>query len=146
MSFDRTAIFLHDAGKGVLRLFILESSLPPSYFTVGVEMPQEESHVGWAFREQRYRVCRDLETERRYPMEERAFQDGVRSYVIVPLIVRERFGRLSDRSAVSVRGRFSSLMRSGVRVRHVPRLRSGRPEHSRRALHTAIDIMAWRGN
>jgi len=88
--FDRTAIFLHDPDKDVLRLFILESSLPTSYFTVGMEMPQEESHVGWAFQQQRYRVCRDLSTERRYPMEERAFQDGVRSYVIVPLVARGR--------------------------------------------------------
>jgi len=83
MPFDRTAIFLHDPDKDVLRLFILESSLPTSYFTVGMEMPQEESHVGWAFQQQRYRVCRDLSSERRYPMEERAFQDGVRSYVMV---------------------------------------------------------------
>src|SRR5262252_2763358 len=90
MPFDRTAIFLHDGSKEVLRLFILESSLPTSYFTVGMEMPEEESHVGLVFREQRYRVCRDLGTERRYPMEERAFQDGVRSYVIVPLIVKGR--------------------------------------------------------
>jgi formate hydrogenlyase transcriptional activator len=90
MPFDRTAIFLHDASTDVLRLFILESSLPTSYFTVGMEMPQEESHVGWAFQQQRSRVCRDLGSERRYPMEERAFQDGVRSYVIVPLVARGR--------------------------------------------------------
>ena len=90
MPFDRTAIFLHDADKDVLRLFILESSLPTTYFAVGMEMPEEESHVGWAFQQQRYLVCRDLSSERRYPMEERAFQDGVRSYVIVPLVARGR--------------------------------------------------------
>src|SRR5437667_139805 len=90
MPFDRTAIFLHDPDKDVLRLFILESSLPTSYFAVGMEMPQEESHVGWAFQQQRYLVCRDLGSERRYPMEERAFQDGVRSYVMVPLVARGR--------------------------------------------------------
>jgi formate hydrogenlyase transcriptional activator len=90
MSFDRTAIFLHDAEKAVLRLFILESSLPTSYFAVGMEMPEGESHVGRVFREQRYRVCRDLDTERQYPMEERAFRDGIRSYVIVPIIARGR--------------------------------------------------------
>jgi formate hydrogenlyase transcriptional activator len=90
MAFDRTAIFLHDAEKQALCLFILESSLPTSYFAVGMEMPEDESHVGWVFREQRYRLCRDLSAERRYPMEERAFQDGIRSYVIVPLIVKGR--------------------------------------------------------
>src|SRR5262245_58908613 len=68
MPFDRTAIFLHDANKGVLRLFILESSLPTSYFTVGMEMPEEESHVGLVFREQRYRVCGGVGSGRRCPM------------------------------------------------------------------------------
>src|SRR5437899_2045595 len=73
VSFERTAIFLPDADGSVLRLFILESSLPTSYFTVGMEMPPAESHVGLAFQQQRYLLCRDLGSERRYPMEERAF-------------------------------------------------------------------------
>src|SRR2546426_10571911 len=90
MPFDRTAIFLHDRDKDVLRLFILESSLPTSYFTVGMEMPPGESHVGWTFQHQQYRLCRDLSHERRYGMEERAFQDGVRSYVLVPLVAQGR--------------------------------------------------------
>ncbi|HSB80831.1 MAG TPA: sigma 54-interacting transcriptional regulator [Candidatus Methylomirabilis sp.] len=97
---DRTAIFLHDAEKDVLRLFMLESSLPSSYFFVGLEMPAGDSHVGWVFRHQRCRLRRDLETEREYPMEERAFADGVRSYVIVPLAVRGRtIGTLALASA-----------------------------------------------
>ena len=101
IAFDRTAIFLHDGDKDVLRLFILESSLPTSYFSVGMGMPQDESHVGRVFQEQRYRVCRDLGAERQYPMEERAFQDGVRSYVIVPLVARGRsIGVLATASTV----------------------------------------------
>ncbi len=83
---DRSAIFLHDPERDVLRLFMLESSLPSSYFHVGLEMPSAESHVGWVFQQQRPLLRRDLETERQYPMEERAYADGVRSYMIVPLI------------------------------------------------------------
>jgi formate hydrogenlyase transcriptional activator len=90
VAFDRTAIFLPDRDKDVLRLFILESSLPTSYFTVGMEMLPGESHVGWTFQHQQYRLCRDLSQERRYGMEERAFQDGVRSYVLVPLVAQGR--------------------------------------------------------
>jgi formate hydrogenlyase transcriptional activator len=86
--FDRTAIFLHDPDKDVLRLFVLESSLPSSYFTVGLEMAPGESHVGWVFRHQRPLLRRDLERERQYPMEDHALADGVRSYVIVPLMAR----------------------------------------------------------
>jgi formate hydrogenlyase transcriptional activator len=88
--FERTAIFLPDRDRDVLRLFILQSSLPTSYFTVGMEMLPGESHVGWAFQNQRYLLCRDLSLERRYPMEERAYQDGVRSYVLVPLVAQGR--------------------------------------------------------
>src|SRR5262249_56036769 len=54
MPFDRTAIFLPDAEREALRLFILESTLPTSYFMVGMEIPQEETHVGWAFPEHPY--------------------------------------------------------------------------------------------
>src|SRR5712692_300243 len=34
--FDRTAIFLHDPERDVLRLFTLESTLPTSYFVLGL--------------------------------------------------------------------------------------------------------------
>ena len=87
---DRTAIFLPDRDRDVLRLFSLESSLATSYFTLGMEMPPAESHVGWTFQHQQYQLCRDLSRERRYAMEERAYQDGVRSYVLVPLIAQGR--------------------------------------------------------
>jgi len=88
--FDRTAIFLHDPGRDVLRLFVLQSSLPTTYFQVGLELPSVDSHVGRVFREQKLLRRRDLETERQYPAEQRAYADGVRSYVIVPLVVRGR--------------------------------------------------------
>ncbi|HSB73697.1 MAG TPA: sigma 54-interacting transcriptional regulator [Candidatus Methylomirabilis sp.] len=84
--FDRSAIFLHDPEKAVLRLFMLESSLPSSYFVIGLEMPPGDSHVGWVFQHQQSLLRRDLQRESQYPMEERALADGVRSYVIVPLI------------------------------------------------------------
>src|SRR6266508_6670118 len=88
--FDRTAIFLHDPLRDVLRLFVLESSLPSTYFVVGLEMPTAGSHVGQVFREQRLLLRRDLGAERQYPAEERAYADGVRSYIIVPLVVHGR--------------------------------------------------------
>ena len=88
--FDRTAVFLHDPERDVLRLFVLESSLVSAYFVVGLEMPVADSHVGRVFREQRPLLRDDLEREREYPMEHRAFADGVRSYVVVPLLARGR--------------------------------------------------------
>jgi RNA polymerase sigma-70 factor (ECF subfamily) len=46
--------------------------------------------VGRVFREQRLLLRGDLGTQREFPMEERAYGDGVRSYVIVPLVVHGR--------------------------------------------------------
>jgi formate hydrogenlyase transcriptional activator len=88
--FDRTAIFLHDSGRDVLRLFVLESSLPSAYFVVGLEISPTESHVGLVFQQRRPFVRRDLAHERQYPAEEQAFADGVRSFAIVPLVARGR--------------------------------------------------------
>ncbi len=88
--FDRTAIFLHDEVKDVLRLFVLESAWISKYFVVGLEMAPGESHVGRVFQQGRPLLRRDLVREREYAMEQRALEDGVRSYVIVPLIARGR--------------------------------------------------------
>jgi formate hydrogenlyase transcriptional activator len=88
--FDRTAIFLHDPRRDVLRLFVLESSLPSSYFVVGLEIPSNDSHVGLVFHRHRPFVRRDLAVEQEYPAERQAFADGVRSFAIVPLLVRDR--------------------------------------------------------
>ena len=86
--FDRTAIFLHDPARDVLQLFVLQSSLPTHYFDVGLEFGSHESHVGWVFRNRRPLLRRDLTTEREYPAEDLAYADGVRAYVVVPLLAR----------------------------------------------------------
>ena len=88
--FDRTAIFLHDPERDVLRLFVLESTLPSSYFAVGFEVAPMDSHIGEVFRRREPLVRRDLAAERRYPAEDSAYRDGVRSYAIVPLVARGR--------------------------------------------------------
>jgi formate hydrogenlyase transcriptional activator len=90
VSFERTAIFLHDPARDVLRLFVLESSLPSSHFVVGLEVPSTESHVGLVFQHQRPFVRQDLEREHQYSAETQALADGVRSFAIVPLVVRAR--------------------------------------------------------
>ena len=86
--FDRTAIFLHDPSRDVLRLLVREASMPSQYFAVGFELPVADSHVGWVFRNGKPLVRQDLAAEREYPAEDLALRDGVRSYVIVPLLGR----------------------------------------------------------
>ena len=79
--FERTAIFLHDPVRDVLRLFLLESSLPSSHFVVGLEVPSTESHVGLVFQHQRPFVRRDLEREQQYPAETQAFAELLGTHV-----------------------------------------------------------------
>src|SRR5215470_1780877 len=88
--YDRTGIFLHDPARDVLRLFVLRSLLPTSRFLLGLEMPSRDSHVGHVFTDRRPLLRRDLARERVYPAEDQALADGVRSYVIVPLIAGGR--------------------------------------------------------
>ena len=46
---DRSAIFLADADKNVLRLFAIESSVNSPRFAVGAEVDAQHSHAGWPF-------------------------------------------------------------------------------------------------
>jgi formate hydrogenlyase transcriptional activator len=90
MPFDRTAIFRHDPARDMLRLLVLESTLPSNYFGVGLEIPAASSHVGWVFQRQEPLLRRDLARERVYPAEDQAYADGVRAFVIVPMTARGR--------------------------------------------------------
>jgi formate hydrogenlyase transcriptional activator len=51
-------------------------------------MPAGESHVGRVFRQAQPLLRRDITTEGEFPMEASALADGIRSYVIVPLLLR----------------------------------------------------------
>jgi hypothetical protein len=74
--FDRITIFLHEPGATVLRMAAAESAIPSPMFTVGLELPIEGSHAGWAFRHQRPFFRPDLAKERHYASEDQLFIEG----------------------------------------------------------------------
>jgi formate hydrogenlyase transcriptional activator len=86
--FDRTALCLHDSARDVLRVAIVESSLPVTRFTVGMEFAVTDTHMGQVFRSQRPLLRGDIEVEHEYPLERINVADGVHSLLVVPLIVR----------------------------------------------------------
>ena len=88
MPFDRSTIFLYDEDRRVLRLVVAESAIPSEYFLPGLELPLEGSHAGSAFCNQRVFFRPDLAVERQYYGEEVLVQEGFRSLVVVPLVVR----------------------------------------------------------
>jgi formate hydrogenlyase transcriptional activator len=86
--FDRMTIFLHDERKNVLRMVVAESGVPSAHFVPGLELALGESHAGFAFLNQRPFFNPDLARTRTYPGEEVLYQEGFRSLVVVPLVVR----------------------------------------------------------
>ena len=88
--YDRIALSLHDAETNSVRLVAYEGPLRTDYSPVGNVHDLDDSHIGWVFKEQRPLLRHDLETERHFSSEYRAFKNGFRSLCALPLIIRGR--------------------------------------------------------
>lgn len=88
-SLDAAAICLRDAEKNIFRFFALETPALSNYvFEVGKEFDQKDSHVGWVLEKRRPLLRRDLKEERQFVLEQSLLAQGVRSYIVVPLVSR----------------------------------------------------------
>jgi formate hydrogenlyase transcriptional activator len=89
--FNAAAICIDVPERGVFRLFALDTASLPGYsFERESEFDRQNSHVGWVIDNKRPLLRRNLERERQYPLEDALLTQGVRSYVIVPLLVKGR--------------------------------------------------------
>ncbi len=88
--YDRIALSLHDAATKSVRLVATEGPLRTDYSPVGNVHSLDDSHVGWVFKEQRPLLRHDLEAERQFSSEYRAFENGFRSLCALPLVIRGR--------------------------------------------------------
>ncbi len=87
--FDRATLTLYDPEKDSLKVFALEGpSLPKAFGGVGTEVTRQGSHVGWVLDHKRPLLRRDLEQERQFAIEERLLAEGLRSYIVVPLLAK----------------------------------------------------------
>jgi formate hydrogenlyase transcriptional activator len=86
--FDRTAVCLHDPTHDVLVIAIVESTLPSNRFSVGMELPVADTHVGHVLRSQMPLRRGDIAVEATWASEQMNVDDGLRSLLVVPLIVR----------------------------------------------------------
>ncbi len=90
VEFDFLALILHDAARNVMRLHILESSVPSNVET-GTEFPLDESPGGWAWKTQQPLIVSDLEVETRFPTVVNLLRDrGVKSFCTLPLTTAHR--------------------------------------------------------
>jgi len=87
--FDRALLYV--AEKGVLRTIALEGrELEGHSHGTHREVSPHGTAVGWAFEHQQPRISHNLALEPRLPGDEILFAGGARSYLILPLIARDR--------------------------------------------------------
>lgn len=102
LPFDRATLTLYEPGRDVLRVFALEGPfLPEQFGGIGTAVSRQGSHVGWVFEHRAPLLRRDLEQENQFPVEEKLLAEGIRSYIVVPLITKDKaFGTLNIGSLV----------------------------------------------
>jgi formate hydrogenlyase transcriptional activator len=88
VSYDRIALSLYDAETDSVRLIAYEGTFRTNYSPIGNVHDLNDSHIGWVFKEQRLLLRSDLEAERYFSSEHRAFKNGFRSLCALPLIIR----------------------------------------------------------
>jgi formate hydrogenlyase transcriptional activator len=90
IKYDRIALSVYEPNSESVRLVAYEGSLRTDYSPIGNVHDLKDSHVGWVFLHQRPLLRHDLEIERQFSSEYRAFKNGFRSLCALPLVVRGR--------------------------------------------------------
>lgn len=89
LPFDRASLTLYDPLRDVIRVYALaEGAAPKGLIPVGTEFPRQGSHLQSVLDERRPLVRTDLEKEPHSALEDRLLQEGIRSYVVVPLMAK----------------------------------------------------------
>jgi len=89
MPFDRASIVFLDHERDVLVVGAVAGPAGTELrIPAGVEMPRSTSHLRAVVDERRPVRCADLASKRRTPEEDRLLEEGLRSYVAVPLIAK----------------------------------------------------------
>ena len=114
------AMALHDSGRNVMRLHILEA-LRPGPVSPGLEYPVEDVPGGWVWQHQQPFLCTDVEQEMRFPkVMPMVRASGIRSFCMVPLTTaRRRLGALgvgSQKEQRYERGRVEFLQQVSKQV------------------------------
>jgi len=85
---SRAALTLYQPERDTLRIVAVSRHWTSDYFRPGTELDRESSHSGWVFDHQQPLLRRDLEEETCNPIERRLLAEGIRSFCVVPLMMR----------------------------------------------------------
>jgi len=93
LPFDATSITLYKAERDVLEIWALEVPFSPhslSNLAPDLEVPREGSHVGWVIDNKKPLIVYDLLKNQRFSQDSILLEEGIRSYIIIPLIIKEK--------------------------------------------------------
>ena len=82
---DCTAIALHEEAKDSLSVVAIEPFSSSVDLRTGFEMPRQGSHCGWVLEHQQPLIAKDLEEEQRFEIDGMLLEQGIRSYLLLPL-------------------------------------------------------------
>jgi len=91
LPFDRAALLLYQPERDVLRVAAMEGALTAKqHGAVGTEINRPGSHAGWALDRRQCLLRGDLAEGLQFPVEEKILAEGIRSYIVAPLIGKEK--------------------------------------------------------
>ncbi|MGO9440542.1 MAG: sigma 54-interacting transcriptional regulator, partial [Terriglobales bacterium] len=99
--FDFLNLMLHDAASNMMRLNVLEATVPVTV-PLSLALPLEDIPAGWVWQQQQPLLIRDLEQEKRFAPAVRLYlESGLKSYYVLPLTTpQRRAGAISFGSTV----------------------------------------------
>ena len=86
LDFDVSAITLYDKNSDKLIMTEFGELMGSEKLAPGCELPINDSHAGWVFLNKKPLVVNDLSVEKRFGFDELMYKEGIRSYVVTPLI------------------------------------------------------------
>jgi len=88
--FDFLNLMLHDAASNMMRLNVLEATVPVTV-PLSLALPVEDIPAGWVWQQQQPLLIRDLEQEKRFAPAVRLYlESGLKSYYVLPLTTAQR--------------------------------------------------------
>ncbi|HVP52504.1 MAG TPA: sigma 54-interacting transcriptional regulator [Terriglobales bacterium] len=101
LRFDLLNLVLHDPATNLMRLNVLEATLPVTV-PLSLALPVEDIPAGWVWQHQQPLLIRNLEEETRFAAAVRMYlESGLRSYYVLPLTTpQRRAGAISFGSAI----------------------------------------------
>ena len=83
---DCTAIALYEEANDSLSVVAIEPFASSVKVQTGFEMPREGSHSGWVLEHRQTLIATDLEKEQRFEIDRMLLEQGLRSYIVLPLV------------------------------------------------------------